>query len=392
MKKLEINKNQEIWQWLILISLSLAIIVSLYFYFRPKADYRKIYDPKLISLEQEIQSYKKQLGTGNNYIAYNRLANAYIRQARVTGDPSWYILAEQNAKSSLYQSPVNNYSALLSLSSINMAKHEFNEARKNAKELLNDSSTKLEALGIIFDANYAVGDLPACKKNIEEINKAKIEIYKVDKAIVKPEDFIDMVNSIRQALLEYSQGNLKESEKFFLKAIKDSIYSQGEPKAWVYNLYANFLIKNGRIDEAKQNIQFALNYVPNYTAALMQKAQLAKQENQWQDVNNILNEINNRITRSDVLLKLAESEKNLNHQEKYSELIKKAKKLLDDESADGGFGHRRDYIKLLLDENTKSSLSLALKKAQSEKKLRKDLDTLNIVAETEIKNNTTVNL
>ncbi|MBC7474228.1 MAG: hypothetical protein H7263_08035, partial [Candidatus Sericytochromatia bacterium] len=107
----------------------------------------------------------------------------------------------------------------------------------------------------------------------------------------------------------------------------------------------------------------------------------------WSDVVNTLTDVNKKIPRSDIILRLAEAEKKLNHTENYNKLLDQAETLLKQETSTGGFGHRRDYIRLLLNRNTPESIKEALNKSESEIKLRKDLDTVLIVSETEIKNN-----
>ncbi|RZL51718.1 MAG: hypothetical protein EOO93_23235, partial [Pedobacter sp.] len=275
-----------------------------------------------------------------------------------------YILAEQNALSSLANAPISNYSALFILATTNMAKHEFSEAKKLASQMTDDPNMKLQALGIIFDANYAIGDLKACEKNLAEIEQSKKEIFKYKLPGVDPKDVNDMINTNRYALLSYSQGKVQESEKYFLKAIKESINIYGEPKAWIYNLYATFLTKNGRLEDAKDNIQYALNEVPNYTSALVQKSEIAYQEKNWQEIITNLKPINDKVPRSDIILRLAKAEKKLNNIESYNQLISQAESLLKEEVSVGGFGHRRDYIQLLIEKNTPESLKEALTKAE----------------------------
>lgn len=383
-----INSKINILKSIIIAGLFLAIAISLYFYFQPKKDYRKIYDPRTLTIDEEIESYKKELGNTNNYVAYNRLAAAYVRQARATGDPSWYILAEKNAKLSLYNAPASNYGALMVLASTHMAKHEFSEAKKIARQMLDDPNAKIEALGIIFDADYAIGDLKQANKDLNEIEESKKEIYKYKFPNIKVEQIPDMVNKNRHALLSYSTGDTKSAEKYLLKAIKDSVsVVEDEPKAWIYTLYATFLIKNGRNQDAQQNIQYALNNIPNYTSALVQKSEIAREKGSWEEIIKNLSEVNDKAPRSDLLLRMAESEKKLGNQDKYIHDMDQAEILLKQETDIGGFGHRRDYIRLLLDKNTPESLKSALDKAESEIKMRKDLDTSLIVAETQIKNN-----
>ncbi len=395
------NEKWQLWQWIVILGLIVAICVTAALYinkinnahneYENAKALKKIYDPGSSTAMDEIESYKKQLGKTNSYIAYNNLSRAYIKQARTTGDPSWYIFAEQNAKASLYNSPVNNYDAIKNLASINMAKHDFSQAIKLAKQI-DEPNMIFEQLGIMFDAHYALGDLSLAQKDMSEIDKnvtLSIKEKSKDKSIqnFSASNFIDPVDNVRRALLATSSGDISGADKLYQKAVKDSIGLQGEPKAWVYSLYGVFLTKYGKLKEAKDNIQFALNSLDNYTSALVQKAEIQREEQKWSDVINTLTDVNKKIPRSDIILRLAEAEKKLNHTENYNKLLDQAETLLKQETSTGGFGHRRDYIRLLLERNTPQSIKEALNKSESEIKLRKDLDTILIVAETEIKNN-----
>src|SRR5688572_17278615 len=86
-----------VWQWLVIIALVLAIFITLYIKLAPVKESKMPPGYQNITLTEEIEGYRKQLaGNKENFVALSRLANAYVRQARFTGDPAWYLLAEQN--------------------------------------------------------------------------------------------------------------------------------------------------------------------------------------------------------------------------------------------------------------------------------------------------------
>lgn len=386
------NKNQTQenwlwWQWLVIIILLISIIISLYFYISPINKYTNQLDKTSFNIDKEIEGYKKQLGNTNNYLVYNRLASAYIRKARLSGDVSWYILAEQNAKLSLIQSPINNYSSLIALASINMARHDFDKAISLSKQTLDDPNYTLDSLGIIFDAYNSMGDINNAKKTLSEIEKSKAEILGYKLKNVPLNSVPDPVNKIRYAQINYLEGKIDQANQNYLNAMKDTSILAPEPKAWSYSMYSDFLIKTGKLEEAKEYIRYSLNQVNDYKSALISKSEIYRMEKNWQGVIDTLRAQNELNPHSDLMLRLAEAQRNLNNTTEYNKYLEQIESLLSQELKEGNFGHRRDYIKYLLEKNTDDSKTKALGIAKEEIKLRKDLETLVVVSEALLKNN-----
>lgn len=85
------------------------------------------------------------------------LGLAYVEQARVTGDPSYYPKAQSAISRSLELKPAENASALASAAALAAAEHDFNSALDNADRALAVDAYQPGALAIRVDALTELG-------------------------------------------------------------------------------------------------------------------------------------------------------------------------------------------------------------------------------------------
>jgi tetratricopeptide (TPR) repeat protein len=86
------------------------------------------------------------------------LASAYVEQARVTANPTYYQKAEGAAKQSLALHPDGNTDALVALGALANARHDFAAARDNADKALAVDRYSADAYGVLADAQTQLGD------------------------------------------------------------------------------------------------------------------------------------------------------------------------------------------------------------------------------------------
>jgi tetratricopeptide (TPR) repeat protein len=374
-------------QWLIISFLLIAFFLAVY----SKIPQKQAELPlgfKPLSIDQEIAAYQKQLTLSkDNFIFLDKLADAYLSKGRITGDPGWYLLAEQKAAASLAVSEKGNSAAFLVLARINMFRHNFPEAVTLAQKVLEDPNSRIDGLGIIFDADFARGDYAGAKKALDEMQTTRMVLFKLKRIKLDPGanigtvDKPESISLAREAMLDIATGKEKEAAKLFLSALKELGSSDEESKAWVYSLYANYLANYGQIAEAKNYLKFSLNTVPGYPAARLQLAEIARTEGNWHEVKNILENGTDKNPNAQVLIRLAEAESKLGNRESFSRLLGEAEEQLKRESEQGNFGHQRDYIRLLLLKHTPEALKEARKRSISEISQRQDIETLYIAIE-----------
>jgi tetratricopeptide (TPR) repeat protein len=86
------------------------------------------------------------------------LASAYVEQARVTANPTYYQKAEGAAKQSLTLHPDGNTDALIALGALANARHDFAAARDQADRALAVDKYSADAYGVLADAQTQLGD------------------------------------------------------------------------------------------------------------------------------------------------------------------------------------------------------------------------------------------
>ena len=85
------------------------------------------------------------------------LGLAYVQQARITVDPSYYPRAEAALERSLELQPKDNPGALVGMAALDAARHDFGSSLRWAKRALNESPGTADALGVLGDAQLELG-------------------------------------------------------------------------------------------------------------------------------------------------------------------------------------------------------------------------------------------
>lgn len=85
------------------------------------------------------------------------LGIAYVQQARITVDPSYYPRAEAALERSLTLQPKGNAGALVGMATLNAARHDFETSLDWAERALEQSPGSADALGVVGDAQLELG-------------------------------------------------------------------------------------------------------------------------------------------------------------------------------------------------------------------------------------------
>ena len=92
----------------------------------------------------------------NNQEGYTKLAEAYMRKARESGDSGYYLRAETAIHQVLAQQP-NHYEAQRVLAWISLGQHDFLQALSIAKQLQQEHSDDYWVYGLLGDAYTELG-------------------------------------------------------------------------------------------------------------------------------------------------------------------------------------------------------------------------------------------
>lgn len=180
------------------------------------------------------------------------LAGLYVKQAKLTGDATWYDKAEAMAKSSLAAQPTSNPAAKLALAETLEKRHLFAQSLVIAREVLRDNPRNPEALAAFATVSLAVGD-------IDEASRA------VDLAMrLHP---VSPILTLR-ALVLMARGRDSEAEFSFRRSLAVEDVNDAPEAANTRSVYARFLLTKGRTDQARQLVNEALQIIPGQHLAL----------------------------------------------------------------------------------------------------------------------------
>ncbi|OLB80198.1 MAG: hypothetical protein AUI14_07365 [Actinobacteria bacterium 13_2_20CM_2_71_6] len=97
------------------------------------------------------------------------LASAYVEQARVSANPTYYQKAQGAAEQSLTLHPEGNTDALIALGALANARHDFSAARDHARAALLVDAYSADAYGVLADAQTQLGDSAAATDAVQHM-------------------------------------------------------------------------------------------------------------------------------------------------------------------------------------------------------------------------------
>ncbi|WP_283139393.1 tetratricopeptide repeat protein [Rhizohabitans arisaemae] len=85
------------------------------------------------------------------------LADGYLRQARSGADPAYHARARRAVEHSLRLQPAGNVEALITQGNLAIARHDFRQARRSARQALALDPASAAAYGVLADAHLNLG-------------------------------------------------------------------------------------------------------------------------------------------------------------------------------------------------------------------------------------------
>ena len=105
----------------------------------------------ITALQQRVE------GSPQDWQSLASLGLAYVQQARITVDPSYYPKAQAALERSLTLQPKDNAGALVGMAALNAARHDFDTSLEWAERALEQSPGAADALGVLGDAQLELG-------------------------------------------------------------------------------------------------------------------------------------------------------------------------------------------------------------------------------------------
>ena len=110
------------------------------------------------SLDGEIASLQQRLREiPDDWRGFAQLGLAYVAQARVTADPSWYPKADGVLRRSLRLQPDENVDGALGIGALDLARHDFAAALREGRRASDLNPYSADAYGLIGDALLELG-------------------------------------------------------------------------------------------------------------------------------------------------------------------------------------------------------------------------------------------
>ena len=179
-----------------------------------------------------------------------RLGLAYLQQARETGDPSYYPKADELLRRARTLEPTS-LDAVVGLGSLALSRHDFHGALQLGQEAVGlTGGFSPAAKAIVGDAEIELGRYPQAFQTIDELGQQRPSL----------------VSYARQSYALELQGDLPGAADLMADAVAGGA-GGGEGTQWTRVQHAALLIKLGRLDDARQELQHALAALPNYARA-----------------------------------------------------------------------------------------------------------------------------
>jgi tetratricopeptide (TPR) repeat protein len=209
----------------------------------------------------EHQSRARKLpGKADEWI---RIGNGWVRKARRSADPGFYLNVEACAEAAIHADP-SSIAALDLRSLALMNDHRFAEARDVAKAILVKDSRHLLALGTLSDSLLELGQFDEGADAAQQMMDARP----------------DMASYSRASYLRWLQGDREGAKRFIKYALDGRDGRDPEPAAWTLVQAGMLYWNEGDYEGADAVFAEALNWVPDYPSALVGRARAALGRNQ----------------------------------------------------------------------------------------------------------------
>jgi tetratricopeptide (TPR) repeat protein len=207
-----------------------------------------------------------------DHVSWANLAVAYVEQARLTGNATYYQKADDAAARSFEVSPDENFTALAADAAIAAARHDFSDALSSADQALAINPRDLGALAIRADALNELGRYAEQMKALRVADR------------LQPSTAI----ATRYSYAYELRGDLDRAADILRRA---AAAGSRADKAYTLTLLSDILRKQGRLEPAARQLAVAQQASPDYLPALVSTARLQVAQGRleeavrtWQDV------------------------------------------------------------------------------------------------------------
>ncbi|MEW6206722.1 MAG: tetratricopeptide repeat protein [Acidobacteriota bacterium] len=229
---------------------------------------------------------------------YNLLALAYIQKARETGDFSFNLRAEAALKRSMEIAP-DNFDALKLQAVFLIASHRFSEALDWARRAQAIEPESPDIYGAMTDAMIELGDYQ------EAFDAAQRMID------LRP----DSASFARASFVRALNGRIAGAIEAMRVAIRAAPTRDAESLAWLRVQMGKLLMSAGKLKEAEEQFDLALEAFPSHHLALAAKARARQAAGDLQAAIDFYEKSQERAPLADTATALGDLHAKLNHRD-----------------------------------------------------------------------------
>jgi tetratricopeptide (TPR) repeat protein len=210
------------------------------------------------TLAQTITALQARLrAVPSDWPSYASLGLAYVQQARVMADPSYYPKAQGVLQRSMALHPNGNFPALTGLGALALARHDFAGALSWGRKAVAINPYNDNIYGVIGDAQVELGRYDEAFATFQKMVDLKPNLASYARASYAHELQGDVRGAVEIMNLAYDAAGTKEDQ------------------AWVLNQLGELSFNSGNLDAAEENFRHARVVAPSFVPA---EAGLAKVE------------------------------------------------------------------------------------------------------------------
>jgi len=202
-----------------------------------------------------------------DFMSHNKLADAYLQRARLSGDITDYRRAETALGASLEIFPSDNYSAVAQLASVYVYQHRFNQGLDLAQR------------AIALDPGDAFG--------YAVLGDAQLELGRYQEANATYEQLLRMVQGpssySRLARIADIYGGAQGAEIQWLNGLSSDNGRQPERKAWTQTQLGHLYFNLGRLSDAERQYKRSLSTYQGYVHGLAGLATVKAAQGDFQE-------------------------------------------------------------------------------------------------------------
>ncbi|MCW3084506.1 MAG: hypothetical protein JWP12_1872 [Bacteroidetes bacterium] len=201
-----------------------------------------------------------------NYKAKLNLAQAYIQEARVTGDHGYYDKAALDLLDDVIQNEPKNFDALCCKATVLLSQHHFADGLAVAQQALPLNPNSAFIYGLMCDSYVELGNYQEAVKMSDKMVSIRPDNRSYARISYLREIHGDLPGAISAAKLAVSAG-----------------YPGLEQTEWSRTILAHLYENTGHLDSAEQQYRIALQERPDYAFAIAGLGRLEKAKGNYKE-------------------------------------------------------------------------------------------------------------